>query len=197
MFPVGQPTDVSCWATAAAMIDGWRRRQSVSVDAIAEFDNLSTQNGLPPASAARFAEEIGFTVHPNACYTPEGFRDIIEANGPVWVAARVPGLHAIVVTGMYRENGKYFVRITDPWDRVVGTPGSPGAYATTHTTGSQYIMTYDAFTAEFEAAGDIDFAQLLHTNGTHGHTINRGSASGAGYAQALDLMQPLGAGQRR
>jgi N-acetyl-anhydromuramyl-L-alanine amidase AmpD len=182
VFPVGQPTDNSCWATAAAMIDGWRRRQSVSIDAIAQFDNLSTQNGLPPASPARFAEAIGFTVHPNACYTPEGFRDILEANGPVWVAAKVPGVHAIVVTGMYRKGGQYYVRITDPWDRVVGTPAAPGAYADTHSTGSQYIMTYDAFAAEFEAAGDTDFAQLLHTGGTHGHSINRGSASGAGYA---------------
>ncbi|HVG66624.1 MAG TPA: papain-like cysteine protease family protein, partial [Gaiellales bacterium] len=182
VLPVGQPTDKSCWATAAAMIDGWRRRQAVSVDAIARFDSLSTRNGLPPTSAARFAEAIGFTVHPNACYTPEGFRDILEANGPVWVAAKVPGLHAIVVTGMYRKDGQYYVRITDPWDRVVGTPGAPGAYAATHSTGSQYIMTYDAFAAEFEAGGDTDFAQLLHTGGTHGHVANRGSASGAGYA---------------
>jgi hypothetical protein len=137
---------------------------------------------LPPASAARFAEAIGFTVHPNACYTAEGFRDILEANGPVWVAAKVPGLHAIVVTGLYRKDGQYYVRITDPWDRVVGPPGAPGAYADTHSTGSQYIMTYDAFAAEFEAAGDTDFAQLLHTGGTHGHALNRGSATGAGYA---------------
>jgi hypothetical protein len=187
VYPVGQPTNVSCWATAAAMIDGWRRRQSVSIDSIAEFDNLSTQNGLPPSSAARFAEAIGFSVHPNACYTPEGFRDILEANGPIWVAAKVPGLHAIVATGMYRENGRYYVRITDPWDRVVGLPGQPGAYASTHTTGSQYILTYDQFATEFELAGmDRDFAQLLHTGGAHGHAINRGSASGAGYAQALE-----------
>lgn len=83
---------------------------------------------------------------------------------------------------MYRKDGQYYVRITDPWDRVVGTPGAPGAYAATHSTGSQYIMTYDAFAAEFEAGGDTDFAQLLHTGGTHGHVANRGSASGAGYA---------------
>ncbi|MDQ0373928.1 N-acetylmuramoyl-L-alanine amidase [Cellulomonas humilata] len=187
VFVVGQPTDRSCWATAAAMIDGWRRRQSVSIDAIAQFDALSTQNGLPPASAARFAEAIGFTVHPNACYTPEGFREILEADGPVWVAAKVPGLHAIVVTGMYRKDGQYFVRVTDPWDRVVGTPGAPGPYAATHTSGSRYILTYDDFAAEFEAAGDTQFAQLLHTGGTHGHTIDRGSGTSAGYAFSRGL----------
>jgi hypothetical protein len=46
-------------------------------------------------------------------------------------------------------------------------------------------MSWDDFTNEFEAAGDIDRIQLLHANGTHGHTINRGSAAQAGYAQAL------------
>ncbi|RYF63293.1 MAG: hypothetical protein EOO22_26240 [Comamonadaceae bacterium] len=47
-------------------------------------------------------------------------------------------------------------------------------------------MTYDAFTAEFEAAGDTDFAQLLHTGETHGHAINRGDGRSAGYALSLD-----------
>ena len=64
-----------------------------------------------------------------------------QANGPVWVTADVPGIHAIVVTGMYRQDGRYYVRITDPWDRVVGSPGAPGSYADTHVTGSQYIMS--------------------------------------------------------
>jgi N-acetyl-anhydromuramyl-L-alanine amidase AmpD len=182
VHPVGQPTDRSSWATAAAIIDGWRRHQPVSIDAIARFDDLTTANGLPPASAARFAEAIGFQVHPDPCYTPEGWRNMLEANGPVWVAAKVPAPHAIVVTGMYRKDGQYYVRVTDPWDRVVATPGAPGTYAATHSSGSQYIMTFEAFTAEFEAAGDTEFAQLLHTGGTHGHSINRGSATGAGYA---------------
>ncbi|WP_372665926.1 N-acetylmuramoyl-L-alanine amidase [Amycolatopsis kentuckyensis] len=182
VFPVGQPTGNSCWATAAAIIDGWRRQQSVSADDIARFDGLTTEKGLPAASHARFAEAIGFTVHPNACYTPEGFRDILEANGPVWVAAKVPSQHAIVVTGMYRQDGQHYVRITDPWDRVVGAPGAPGAYAATPAAGSRYILTYEQFAAEFEAAGGTGFAQLLHTGGTHGQVINRGSASGAGYA---------------
>jgi len=91
---------------------------------------------------------------------------------------------------MYRKDGQHYVRITDPWDRVVGAPGAPGAYAATPATGSQYILTYDQFAAEFEAAGGTDFAQLLHTGGTHGHVINRGSATGAGYAFSAGTEQP-------
>ena len=184
---IPQPTDNGCWATAAAIVIGWRDNQSVSPALLAQYNGMdsSLRGGLLPADKRAFINAVGLQVHPNACYTPDGFRDILEANGPVWVTADVPGIHAIVVTGMYRENGNYYVRITDPWDRVVGTPGNQGAYAQTHATGSQYIMTYDAFTAEFEAAGNIDRIQLAHSGSTFGHTINRGSASGAGYAQGL------------
>jgi N-acetyl-anhydromuramyl-L-alanine amidase AmpD len=185
---IAQPTGVSCWATAAAMVDGWRRRQSVSIEAIAAFDNLTVNRGLPLTDAARFGQAIGFTAQPNACYTPEGFRQILEANGPLWVAGFMQfptGLsgHAVVVTGMYRENGNYFVRLTDPWDHVAGN--APGR-TMRHDTGSRYIMTWEAFSQEYEATGgQADFAQLLHTGGTFGHTINRGSAASVGYAQGL------------
>jgi hypothetical protein len=108
------------------------------------------------------------------------------------VTAKVPGVHAIVVTGMYRQDGRDYVRITDPWDRVVGTPGAPGPRPSTHNTGSRYIMTYEAFAEEFEAAGDIDRIQLLHNGGTHGHMINRGSAASAGYAQGLSDGKSVG-----
>ncbi|MDQ1288336.1 MAG: hypothetical protein QG622_1901, partial [Actinomycetota bacterium] len=192
VFVVGQPTENSCWATAAAMIDGWRRRQSVSVDRIAEFDNLSVgDNGLLPTSAVRFAQAIGFTAQPAACYTPEGFRSVLEANGPIWIVAKIPDSHhAIVITGMYRQDGRFFVRVTDPWDRVIGTPGTPGPRTSTHVTGSRYIMTYDAFAAEFETAGSNGWEYLLHTGGTHGHLINRGSAAGVGYALAFGAGSP-------
>ena len=184
---IPQPTEMGCWATAAAMVLGWRDNQSVSPAMLAQCNGMdsSLQGGLHPDNKRAFINAVGLHVHPNACYTPDGFREILEANGPVWITADVPGIHAIVVTGMYRENGNYFVRITDPWDRVVGTPGNQGDYAQTHTTGSQYIMTYDAFTAEFEAAGNIDRIQLAHSGGTFGHSINRGSARAAGYAQGL------------
>ena len=184
---IPQPTDNGCWATAAAMVLGWRDRVSVSPALLAKCNAMDTslQGGLSPSAKRAFIDAVGLVVHPNACYTADAFRDIIEANGPIWVTADVPGIHAIVATGMYSEGGQNYVRITDPWDRVVGSPGAPGSYAAGHATGSQYIMTYDAFTAEFEAAGTIDRIQLAHSGGTFGHTINRGNASGAGYALGL------------
>lgn len=190
---IAQPTDMGCWATAAAMLIGWRDQQSVDPTLLARYAGCepSLDDGLTPAVKRNFAARVGLVVHPNACFTPEGFRDMLEANGPVWVTAKVIApsrfIHAVVVTGMYRSNGAYFVRITDPLDRVVGSPGNPGARTdpATHVTGSRYIMGWDDFTSEFEAAGDVDRIQLLHTGGAHGHVINRGSAAGAGYALGL------------
>ena len=188
---IPQPSDMGCWATAAAMLKGWRDRQSVSPELLASCNGFesSLSGGLSPGDKQAFADSVGLIVHPNACYTAEGFRDILEANGPVWVTAKVPFVHAVVVTGMYSANGTAYVRITDPLDREVGAPGAPGARPMTHVTGSRYIMTYDNFAAEFEAAGDIDRIQLLHTGGTHGHTVNRGNARAMGpaanYALAL------------
>ena len=125
---------------------------------------------------------------PPQSYSIQGFRDLLERRGPLWVAAAVPGLHAIVVTGMYSDGTSVCVRVTDPWDRQVGTPGAPGAYAKTHATGSRYIMTWDDFVKEYEAAA-TDFSrvnlQILHADSTAGRTANYGSAASAGYAQAV------------
>ncbi|WP_321807539.1 N-acetylmuramoyl-L-alanine amidase [Burkholderia sp. BCC1993] len=189
-----QPTDMGCWATAASMVIGWRDNQSVDPTLLARCISLERQmrDGLAPAEVAGFAGVSTLTVEPNACFAPEGFRRLLEANGPIWVAevvrAPVNFFHAVVVTGMYRSGDAYFVRITDPLDRVVGTPGHPGARTLppTHSTGSRYIMTYEDFVSEYEAAAGIGVIQLMHSGGTFGHTINRGSAAGAGYALGVE-----------
>jgi N-acetyl-anhydromuramyl-L-alanine amidase AmpD len=188
---IAQPTNLSCWAAAAAIIDGWARQQSVTPESVAALQGRSPATALPWVDHAAFGQAIGFTVQANACWTPEGFRCLLEANGPLWVSVVTqfpsgPAGHAVVVTGMYRENGSYFVRITDPWDRVVGLPGAPGPRTSSHQTGSRYIMTWEAFAGEYETTGGMaDFAQLLHSGGTHGNTINRGSAAAVGYAQGV------------
>ena len=80
---------------------------------------------------AKFAAEMGFIAEPPVCYSVEGFRTLLENNGPLWVSEGTPpNLHAIIVTGMYSDGSNTYVRIADPWDRVVGTPGKSRSLCT-------------------------------------------------------------------
>jgi hypothetical protein len=175
------------------MVVGWRDMVSLSPERVAQICGRSSATGLDPGDTNRFATEMGLVAEAPACYTEDGFRNLLERNGPLWVAASVPGLHAIVVTGLYNDGTNTFVRIADPWDRAVGSPGAPGAYATTHVTGSRYIMTYADFTAEYEnAAGAFPGAgaQILHSGGTGLRQPNRGPSAPPGYAMSAPETAP-------
>src|SRR5262245_16051682 len=168
------------------MVVGWKEQVSLSPESVAEICGRTTATGLDPAQVQQFANELGLTYENPACYTVDGFRDLLGRSGPLWVAAIVPGLHAIVVTGLYSDGTNTYVRVTDPWDRVAGRPGAPGKYLKTHATGSRYILTWEDFLSEYEGAAmtyDQVNLQILHSGGTGGRTPNRGKP--AGYAQSL------------
>ncbi|MEA2732931.1 MAG: hypothetical protein QOF70_7406, partial [Acetobacteraceae bacterium] len=177
---VPQPTNFSCWAAAGAMVVGWRDQVSLAPDAIANICGRTTATGLDPSQVGQFAREMNLVAEPPACYSVDGFRRLLENYGPLWVAADVPGLHAIVITGLYCDGTNTYVRISDPWDRTVGTPGAPGPYARTHTTGSRYIMTWDDYVAEYERApqnnGQVNL-QILHAASTAGRQPNAGATT--------------------
>lgn len=185
---IAQPTDVSCWATSASMVLGWRDQQSIDVNYIAAKAGLTTATGLDPAQVGQFALDMGMVAEPPQSYTVEAFRQLIADNGPLWVGEANPGLHVIVVTGLYSDGSDTFVRITDPWDREIGLPGKPGIYADTHAAGSRYIMRWADFVAEYEkAATDFERVnlQILHCGGTFGNVANTGGSTPVGYAQGL------------
>ena len=191
---IAQPTDMSCWATAGAMVIGWRDRISLSPQSVAEIGHRSIKTGLDPAEVGDFAREMGLVFEYPASYSVDGFRTLLANNGPLFVAAAVPGLHAIVVTGLYSDGttGDTYVRITDPWDRTVGSPGSPGGYLSTHATGSRYIMKWQDFVAEYERAA-TDFSivnlQILHSGPQSGRVANTGGSTPPGYAMAYARAQ--------
>jgi hypothetical protein len=91
-------------------------------------------------------------------------------------------------SGGAADGSDTYVRISDPWDRVVGSPGAPGGYLNTHNSGSRYIMSWADFTAEYEARastaadGTVN-AQILHSTSSAGRQPNRSGA--AGYAMSL------------
>ena len=92
-----------------------------------------------------------------------------------------------MVTGFYGDGNDCYVRITDPWDRDLGSPGMPGSYLNSHATGSRYIMRWADFVAEYEAAA-TNFSkvnlQILHSGGTFDQSPNTGGSKPTGYAMA-------------
>ena len=192
---VPQPTALGCWATTLAMLIGWRDQQSIAPDSIAQQCGRDIRNGLPWADRAAVAQTLGLgTVSPQ-CYLPEGFAALIENHGPLYVGKimsdQINAGHAVLVVGMYTDGTDYFVRVVDPMDRPVGTPGSPGAYASppTHATGSRYIMRYEDFQLEYEmaAAGNPAFVQIIYGGVPSGRTINTSTTPPMGFAMAAPV----------
>lgn len=197
---IAQPTDYSCWAASAAMVIGWRDQMSLTPETIASICGRTTATGLDPGQVGPFAQDMGLTSEPPQSYTIDAFRQVLEDHGPLWVGAKVPGLHAIVVTGMYSDGAEdgsdTYVRITDPWDRVAGTPGAPGPYRNTHATGSRYILRWADFVSEYEGAATMSNVnlQILHPDNALGRQPNRGKP--ADYAMAAALADRRGADAR-
>jgi hypothetical protein len=185
---IPQPTGKTCWAASGAMLVGWRDRVSLTPETIAEVCGRSTASGLSVNDNSKFAAEMGFVAEPPQSYSVDGFRTLLHNNGPLWVSeGTAPNLHAIVVTGMYSDAADTYVRIADPWDRVIGTPGAPGDYVRSHATGSRYIMRWEDFQRLYEAAitGNPPNRQILHNGGMHGHVLNVGEVSPPpGYAMS-------------
>ena len=170
---VPQLTNVSCWAAAAAMIVGWRDSQPADPAAIANGVGYWQQyrDGLDPADVAHLADVFDLAMEPPQTYTVDGFRQLVESAGPLWVAAAVPGPHAIVVTGI-RGSGSpdaTSVAINDPWGRPTAPRTSQGDYNPTPGSGSQYELTYTELMAEFESLGGEAGVgiQILHTKPEH------------------------------
>ncbi|WP_199857819.1 N-acetylmuramoyl-L-alanine amidase [Erythrobacter sp. EC-HK427] len=183
---IAQPTSLSCWATSAAMVIGWRDDQSVTPQSVADIARRSIKRAIAGEDFDDLAAEIGLTYEPAQSLPPEEWFALLESKGPLFVA-EIPGNsgHVVVVTGMYNDGGNWFVRVTDPWDMVVGSNGRPaGQVPSTHATGSRYILPFMDFIRAYEAAAPHAVVQVLHANGTHGKTPNRGSSTPPGYAMA-------------
>ncbi len=187
---VAQPTDNGCWATTLAMLIGWRDQVSIAPETIAQQCGRDIANGLPWAERADAAHQLGLGTVPPQSYLPEGFAALIENHGPLYVGKMASSTtlsgHAVLVAGMYSDGTDHFIRVVDPWDRAVGTPGAPGAHGPGHTQGSRYIMKYEDFQAEYEMAADGDpaYVQIIYAGVPAGRTINRSLSAPIGFAMS-------------
>lgn len=151
---IPQLTAMSCWAAGCAMIVGWRDQISLSPQEIANAARYFKQykEGLQ-AEDTKILKIWGFVTEPLQTFTIQGFKELLEDYGPLWVASVTPGPHIRVVTGMYGDGspGNTFLRINDPWDRAmkVYQKGNKG---------SQYEEKYTEFLKKQTALADQEMA---------------------------------------
>jgi N-acetyl-anhydromuramyl-L-alanine amidase AmpD len=210
---IGQPEIYTCWATAAAMVVGWRDKMSLDIQALKKLftgkTGVSSDTGLYPHDDQKLADALGLVSEPPQCYTVDGFRRILENYGPLWAGIYTDDgwNHAVVVTGLYGDGtpDNTYVRINDPWGRTPGTPGHPGYHNPTPGQGSRYALTYEEFSKEYETRatstdGNVN-VQILHAADTGGRTIGMGTdqsyaLAAAGLTPSARTSAPRSSGQK-
>jgi hypothetical protein len=143
---IPQATGMGCWAASIAMILGWKNQASFDPGMIAANPGgldyrPSLQNGLDP-NDKYILERNGFELEPPQCYMLSRIQSLIDSNGPLWVAGRLPTIpaHIRVVTG-YQGQMLY---INDPW------PVNQGAI---------YTRSFNSFFGEMEQLGAAELSE--------------------------------------
>ncbi len=175
IYLVPQLTGMSCWAASAAMVVGWRDLISINPEEIARGAGqwAAYTAGLNPNDVDELARAWGLQKEWPLCYTIEGFRELLESCGPLWIGMAVPSGHAVVVTGLY-GNGTpegTFVRYNDPWPVGQGRERQVKNY-------TQFMQEYENF-ASVDTAGNGNI-QIIHANGRRPLSTSQGYATGYG-----------------
>ena len=196
VVPLAQPTDITGWAAAAAMVVDWANQTSTAnaVNEIITRSGINASVAITPDQHAQLASAVGLQTEFPVPLTIDQLQSLLNTFGPLWFSLQIGGpdghAHSLVVTGMFSDGAPdgsdTFVRITDPWPRVVGGVGSPGAYAKTGGTPSQYIMKFNDFKKQFDdrlsaAPGAV---LIMHSSGAGNRQPRRQTGPGAGYAQS-------------
>ena len=101
---VPQPTAVSCWAAALAMVVGFRDSTSYPVTAIARRAGMNTTSGYGWSEIRSAVGVWGLsTTAPMSAY-PAYWARLLQNHGPLWVVRTGAPYHAVVVGGI-RGNG--------------------------------------------------------------------------------------------
>jgi hypothetical protein len=177
---VPQPTSMSCWAASAAMVYGWLRNVRVNVDEIRNAVGVwrsfpvELRTGLQP-NDVRIFKQLHFCCEAPMCYTVDGFRNLLQSYGPLWVAGAVPGPHVRVVYGMYGDGTPSGTRVLvhDPWGSNLPTNREPTAAELAANRGQSYERTYTQFMNEMEGLGAQETSipgavYVIHAPGTTG-----------------------------
>lgn len=127
--PLKQENDMACWATVATILFSWKHDTNASIQGVLlqagqEFvDLFAAGQGLKSADKPTFLQRLGLTAEPPMSFSVQGFDQLLQAHGPLWITAdEDPGanfsVHARVLIGLRGdgtpENTQAFFLDTDP-----------------------------------------------------------------------------------
>ena len=138
---VPQQTGYSCWAAGASMLVGWRDKVSINPEEIANAIGYWKQyeQGLEPEDTTMF-NYWGLKSENPQSYTVQGFANLLQDYGPLWVASAEPGFTSEWLQGLWEtvHLKEHLYILIDPWQEGMTTFSLPN-------TGSQHTETYEKF----------------------------------------------------
>lgn len=176
-----QLTGMSCWAAAAAMLVGWRDSISARPDEIAHGAGYweAYREGLDPYCIEQLSRHWNLTPLNQWQMNFHSLQRVLYNFGPVWVGEASPGLHSIVITGLYGDgtSENTWLRINDPWP--IGR-------------GERYSKSLADLTRDFGSATENvgKHTQILHCGGRRRpieHFANRRGHFASEATSATDL----------
>jgi Papain-like cysteine protease AvrRpt2 len=115
---VPQPTEVSCWAAALAMVISFRDQASYTVEDIASSANMDITRGYGWNNIRAAVSTWGLREEGPMCAAPDYWASLLQTNGPLWIVEVAnPGAHAVVLVGMHGDGTPEGTSVTlnNPW----------------------------------------------------------------------------------
>ena len=115
---ISQPTDVSCWAAALAMVVSFRDQASYAAEEIASRASMDTKRGYGWNDIRYAVSTWQLKEEGPMCAMPDYWASLLQTNGPLWVVEVAnPGAHAIVLIGMHGDATPEGTSVTvnNPW----------------------------------------------------------------------------------
>lgn len=119
---IPQPTEVSCWAAALAMVVGARDFVSIAPETVAEAAAMDVDTGYAWGDIQRAVATWNLAEEGPRSAMPDEWARLLQAWGPIWVVEVGAPYHAVVLAGV-RGDGTpdgTWVTVYNPWPPGVG-----------------------------------------------------------------------------
>lgn len=114
---VPQPTRVSCWAAALAMVIGNRDSTSYPVQHVASEAGMNLTTGYGWSNIQNAVSHWGLSQTAPASAEPPYWADLLSSHGPLWIVEVGAPYHAVVLTAMHGTGdvSATEVHLNNPW----------------------------------------------------------------------------------